>query len=384
MGRRRYRDTGQESFLGELAYEAMLKRHPRHFLVALERLFDWEAMSEQMIRLYKGRGEVGRPPYAPALVLKMLFLSYLYDVSERMIVELADMHLLIKWFLGLALDAAPPDHTTLTVFKNRLLEGENKQVLVDLFDGMITQARAYGLQPGELQVLDSVHTQANVNAQKDRERQERGGKPRDPEARVVHKGRRQVTEPDGTTTMREMRYRGYKSHVSVNAETGVVTSVLVTPGNAADNKAFPQLREHDRTLNLPTRAYGGDKAYDDTEIYERLAAEGLEVAVTLNAYRTAKKDANRTPWLELVADERYQMRNKQRYRVEQPSGTNKLWQGFGRCRYLGLARYRIQALLTFMVHNAKRLIKLLTGVTFRPQAKGRRAEPLIPVLAAIP
>jgi IS5 family transposase len=384
MGRRRYRDTGQESFFGELAYEAMLKRHPRHFLVALERLFDWEAMSEQMIRLYKGRGEVGRPPYAPALVLKMLFLSYLYDVSERMIVELADMHLLIKWFLGLALDAAPPDHTTLTVFKNRLLEGENKQVLVDLFDGMITQARAYGLQPGELQVLDSVHTQANVNAQKDRERQERGGKPRDPEARVVHKGRRQVTEPDGTTTMREMRYRGYKSHVSVNAETGVVTSVLVTPGNAADNKAFPQLREHDRTLNLPTRAYGGDKAYDDTEIYERLAAEGLEVAVTLNAYRTAKKDANRTPWLELVADERYQMRNKQRYRVEQPSGTNKLWQGFGRCRYLGLARYRIQALLTFMVHNAKRLIKLLTGVTFRPQAKGRRAEPLIPVLAAIP
>jgi hypothetical protein len=33
-----------------------------------------------------------------------------------------------------------------------------------------------------------------------------------------------------------------------------------------------------------------------------------------------------------------------------------------------------------MVLNAKRIIKLLTGVTFRPQAKGRRAERVTPVL----
>jgi transposase len=78
-------------------------------------------MSEQMIRLYKGRGEIGRPPYPPVLVFKLLFLSYLYDVSERTIVELADVHLLIKWFLGLAIDAQPPDHSTLTVFKKRFL-----------------------------------------------------------------------------------------------------------------------------------------------------------------------------------------------------------------------------------------------------------------------
>jgi len=38
-------------------------------------------------------------------------------------------------------------------------------------------------------------------------------------------------------------------------------------------------------------------------------------------------------------------------------------------------------LLTFMVHNCKRMVKLLTGVTFRPQAKGRRAGPITPVLA---
>ncbi len=68
-------------------------------------------------------------------------------------------------------------------------------------------------------------------------------------------------------------------------------------------------------------------------------------------------------------------------RVEQPFGDVKRWHGFGRCRYLGLGRHRVQALLTFMVRNCKRVVKLLTGVTFRPQAKGRRAEPVIPVMA---
>jgi head-tail adaptor len=62
-----------------------------------------------------------------------------------------------------------------------------------MYDSLITQAQAYGLELGELQVLDSVHTRADVNNDKDRERQEAGKEPRDPDARVVNKGRRTVT-----------------------------------------------------------------------------------------------------------------------------------------------------------------------------------------------
>jgi len=140
------------------------------------------------------------------------------------------------------------------------------------------------------------------------------------------------------------------------------------------------LRAHDRSLGLPTRAYGGDKAYDDTDIYERLAQEGLETAITLKAQRTTKKGAHKERWLKLLADPTYQARVQQRFRVEQPFGLAKQGHGFERCRYLGLARYRLQAFLTFLVVNAKRLVKLLTGVTFRPQAKGRRAERITSVV----
>lgn len=377
----RFQDTGRGSFFGDLAYERVLQRYSNHFLVLLERIIDWEAASKQLLRMYKGRGRVGRPPYPPVLVFKMLFLSYLYDVSERAVEELVDVHLLAKWFLGLAVDEAPPDHSTLTAFKARLLEGDNWQILQGLFDSVILTAEEHGLQIGELQLLDSVHTRADVNNAKERERREQGRPPRDPDAGIVHKGRRRVVQPDGKATVQEITFKGYKAHTAQNAATGLVTSVHATKGNAADNKAFPVLREHDRQLGLPVRAYGGDKAYDDTDIHERLEHEGLESAITLRRQRTRKKDANKERWLAMEADPTYQARREQRYRVEQPFGIVKRWHGFERCRYLGLARYRIQALLTFMVHNCKRMVKLLTGVTFRPQAKGRWAELITPVLA---
>jgi transposase, IS5 family len=377
----RFHETGQNSFLGDFAYERLLQRHRHHFLVLLHKLFDWEECSRKLLALYKGGGRIGRRPYPPVLIFKMLFLSYLYNVSERSMEEMADTNIIVKWFLGLAVDEPAPDHSTLTAFKRRILKSDNWQLLQELFDDMIRQSQEHGLQFGELQVLDSVHTQANVNNAKDRDRQDRGGPPRDPDARVVNKGKRRVMQPDGKATMHEVRYRGYKSHVSVNAETGVVTSLLPAQGNTADNKAFPHLLEHDLRLNLPTRAYGGDKAYDDTDIHQRLAHNDKQSAITLKHQRTTKKDANKERWLALSMDPTYQAWVKLRFRVEQPFGIAKQSHGFERCRYLGLSRYRIQSFFTFMVLNAKRMVKLLTGVTFRPQAKGRRAERITPVLA---
>jgi IS5 family transposase len=372
----RFHETGKGSFFGDLAYERVVRRHSCHFLVMLGQMFDWEAKTAEFIRLYKGKGLIGRRPYEPVLIFKMLFLSYLYNVSERSMEELADLNMLVKWFLGIAVDEPAPDHSTLTAFKRRLLQDGGWKVLKDAFDEMIRDGVRLGVQFGELQVLDSVHTQANVDHAKDRERQEQGGKPRDPDAKVVHKGKRRVVEANGETTLKEMQYCGYKTHTSVNAQTGVVTSLIVTSGNAADNKAFPGLREQDRSLDLPTTTYTGDKAYDDTDIHERLEQEGLCSAIILKSERTGKRDASKQRWLEMLASPKYQAAVSQRFRVEQCYGIVKRWNGFGRCRYLGLAHYRLQALFTFLVHNVKRMVKLLSGVTFRPQAKGRRAEVL--------
>ncbi len=378
---RRFQNTGTGSLFGDYFYGQLVQADSPYYL--LRHCIDWERIGSRFIACYTGEGCVGRPPYDPVLVLKMLLVARLYGISERQVEEMATYPMGIKYFLGLAVDARPPDHSTLTKFKERLLAEDHLGLLEEAFDDLLRQAQEQGIAFGSLQVLDSVHTVADVNNEKDRDRQESGQAPRDPDATVVNKGKREVVEPDGTRSKKEVRYKGYKSHVSVNAATGLVTTVHPAPGNSADNKAFAVVRAHDRSLALPTTTYGGDRAYDDTDIYARLEYEGLQSAISLNDYRTAKKDPNKQHWIDLANSPAYQEAKSQRFRVEQPFGVVKQRHGFARCCYLGLARYRIQALTTFMVYNAKRIVKLLTGVTFRPLAKGRRAEVFTPVYARL-
>ena len=355
-----------------------------HFLRALKELFDWQGLSARLIRLYDGKGVVGRPPYAPVLMFQMLFLSYLFDLSARDTERFVNENIPARYFLDLAMDQSAPDHSTMSLFKERLLFEGNWDELQRIFDGLLQQARDHGLRLGCIQLVDSVHTQADVNAQKDKERQEHGQAPRDPDARVVYKGEREVVEPDGQSVTKAIRYRGYKTHVSMDAKTRIVTSLVPDWGDSADNKAFPELLEHDRSLELPTHTYGGDKAYDDTDLFERLEQLGLRVGITLRRTRTTKRDPNKQRWELLKETKTYQVATKLRSRVEQPFGQAKDKHSFERCRYVGHLSHGLQAFLTFMVVNAKRMVKLLTGITFRELAKGRRKEVFQPVYAERP
>ncbi|MBC7265290.1 MAG: transposase [Chloroflexi bacterium] len=109
--------------------------------------------------------------------------------------------------------------------------------------------------------------------------------------------------------------------------------------------------------------------YDDSDNHVFLAENGLHSAIRLNSYRTRKKDLNKRVWLEKEVTEPYQAGLKERYKIERKFGEGKRYHGMGRCRYLGLVRYTIQSILTAIVLNLKRLVKLLTGVSFRGRAK---------------
>ena len=378
----RFKSTGMNSFYGEFFYEQVVPKDD--FLRALRELFDWEALGQGLLRLYAGRGLVGRPPYEPILVFKMLFLSYLYNLSERDTERWANRTIPVKYFLGLAANEKAPDHSLLTTFKNRLLQGGMWIEIESIYDDLVRQARDHGLEFGPIQIVDATHTRDHVNHDKDKKRQEKGQSPRDPDSRVVHKGTRDVVQPDGTKVKKEIRYRGYKTHASVDAKTRIVTSIVPSFGNKADNKAFTDLFVHDRSLGLPTTMYAGDKAYDDTDIFQRIEDAGMHVGITLRRSRTTKKDRNKERWIELKKSPEYQEGTKLRYRVEQPFGQAKDKHGFDRCRYLGLLKYGLQSYLTFMAVNLKRMVKLLTGITFRQLAKGRHSERFTPVFDSLP
>lgn len=368
MGQRRFKNLGRSSFFGDLVYLRIVPRD--HFLVKLNQVIDWEQFVPILLQAYEGLAEEGRPPYSPVVMLKTLLVAYLYNLSERQTEEVVNFQLPVKEFVGLAVDEPAPDHSTVCLFKRRLREADRWASFEAIADEVLRQALAAGIQLGKIQVVDSVHTVAQVDNDADRRRQEQGGLPRDPDATLVQKGQRSVTEPDGHVATKEVQYLGYKAHVSLNAETGLITSVLPSPGSAADNRQFPYLLEHDQASHVEAETYTGDMGYDDGDLHYRLARAGKHSALRLHAYRTQKKDGNTEVWQALKATPEYAAGLKERYKIERKFGEGKLWHRLGRCRYLGLVRYGIQAYLTAVVLNLKRIVLLLTGVHFRTPAQG--------------
>ena len=100
-----------------------------------------------------------------------------------------------------------------------------------------------------------------------------------------------------------------------------------------------------------------------------LRSAGKHSALQLQDYRTQKKDPNKAPWLRMLASEEYQRWRSERYKIERKFGEAKRWHGFGRCRSLGLWRYGIQAFMTAIALNVKRIAYLLEGIRFRSPAR---------------
>jgi IS5 family transposase len=366
MAKVRCKQTSADSFFGNFLYEQKVSKN--HFLRKLNEVVDWHRFTKKLLGYYQGKGEIGQAPYNPAIVLKMLLLCYLWNVSERMVEVLANDSLSIGLFLGLGADEKAPDHSTLTLFKNRLVGNAGLTVYEELFDEIVRIAQERGVKFGQLQIVDSVHLVADVNLGKDKQRQGGAKAPRDKDATWGAKGDK-VVDKDGKKRREPQYFYGYKDQVSLNAETGLVTTVIPGYANDYDGHKLKNLVGKDLKKGIDIDTVTGDKGYDDGENHYYLKQKGINSAIRLNSYRTQKKDSNKGGWLELKQSKEYIDGLKQRYKVERKLGEARKWHGFTRCRYIGFVRHAIQSYLTFMALNLKRLVKLLTGVSFRGEAK---------------
>ncbi len=195
----KFKKTSEDSFFGSFLYGQIIPKD--HFLVKLKELVDWDKFSDICLKWYHWSGDDGAAPYDPALILRILFLSYLFDMSERQIVERVNFDLTFKYFVGLGVDKKAPDHSTLSRFKDRLIIGGEKEAFDELLREILRQALDKGIQFGTVQAIDATHTIANVNTAKDAGRQsdkdKKGGHkdpkpPRDPDAKWGSKGDKEV------------------------------------------------------------------------------------------------------------------------------------------------------------------------------------------------
>jgi IS5 family transposase len=363
MEQQRFVESRGNSFFGEFLYCQVVPQN--HFLRQLKEIIGWDRFTKKLIRLYKGAGVVGRPPFDPAQVLRVEIIAYLYKLTERQVEVYINENLPAKYFVGLAVDQPAPDHSTLTVFRERLLKRGKIEVFEEMLEEIVQIALQSGIQFGSIQIVDSVHSIANVNTDKDQKQQKKGKGPRDPDAQWGVKHTRKVKTQDGKEEEQREYFYGYKAHVSLNAHNGLITSLEVTSGEAYDGHHFCSLVDHDLKQKLPVDTYSGDRGYDDGDNHYYLEMRGLHSAIRLKKNRIEKKDDNKEIWLELVKSPQYQQGLKERYKIERKFGEAKQGHGLGRCRYVGKACFAIQVFFTAIILNLKRMVKILTGIGFK-------------------
>jgi len=99
-----------------------------------------------------GTGSGGRPPTDPAVIFKMMMVGFLEGIgSDRGIAARCADSLIIRRFLGYALTEETPDHSSLTVFRQRLPDMVFQAAHEVVLDGL----RAHGLLKGRHLGIDS-------------------------------------------------------------------------------------------------------------------------------------------------------------------------------------------------------------------------------------
>jgi len=145
----------QQASFGDLPRAARSVPHD-HVLLRMKAAADWAEVERQLAGYYDPRE--GRPSWPPAVMVRMLILEQYADLSDREASEQVAYNLLYRAFVGLGVDEAVPDDTTLVRFRARLGEGGVREV----FDLLNRQWAAAGLIGTDRRVLDGSHLWGKV------------------------------------------------------------------------------------------------------------------------------------------------------------------------------------------------------------------------------
>jgi IS5 family transposase len=315
--------SAQTSFYGNHIYDRVIPKD--HFLKLLDRAADLSFVNELCRDAYTP--DFGRPAYGPEIMFKIIFLQFLYDVSDRRIEEEVNFNLVLKWFTGLAIDESPPDASSLTRFRDRLGE----ELFTNIFNQIVEIAREKGLVSDRLSIVDSTDVKAKVDTFKIKDNPDTSP---DKDARHGYKSKKKP-------------FFGYKAHASMDSDSELITKLGTTPGNTDDGKEFPKV------MDTQSRMTTADKAYDSNKNHRLLKRKGTISAIIIKKNRKSPRLRKYQMKPEIIAAQR------ERPKIERKFAELKRFHGLKESRYWGLAKMAIQFTMTAIACNLKRMVKLL-------------------------
>src|SRR5687767_7786391 len=138
---------------GALFYNFSLDAHvpADHLLRSINRFVDLSEVRRQLAPFYSS---MGRPSIDPELMIRMLIVGYCFGIrSERRLCEEVHLNLAYRWFCGLGLEGAVPDHSTFS--KNRHGRFRDSDLLRRLFETTVKRCIDEGLVGGDGFAVDA-------------------------------------------------------------------------------------------------------------------------------------------------------------------------------------------------------------------------------------
>src|ERR1044071_8649400 len=309
MGKRKRRDRQPSMWIAtqDLPRSAAHPFYARLNRILEQNRFD-DYVEEQCSPFYAPTK--GRPSLAPGRYFRLLMLGYFEEIeSERGSAWRAADSLSVRAFLGLELEEAPPDHSTISRTR-RLIDIETHRAVFSWILERLSQA---GLINGKTVGIDATTLEANAAlrsivrrdtgegyeafllglakasgietptredlARLDRKRPKKGSNddwthPHDPDARITKM-------KDGRTHL------AHKAEHAVDLKTGGVIAVTIQPADKADTETIKETlitaAENIEKIKSETdgvRKVVADKGYHSNELLKDLRVLGIRTYIS--------------------------------------------------------------------------------------------------------
>ena len=127
-----------------------------HVLKRIGNAVDFEFINELLADSYCKN--FGRPAKEPALMMKLCFLEYLYNLSDEKVMEEASLNLAFLWFLELNPEDTLPHPSLLAKFRTQRLRDVT---LDEVISEIVRQCVEKGMIKGTGLAVDATHIEAN-------------------------------------------------------------------------------------------------------------------------------------------------------------------------------------------------------------------------------
>lgn len=259
-----------------------------HILRIIDQYIEFDFIRDRVKHLYS---HTGQPAVDPVVLIKMLFIGYLFNIqSERQLEKDIQVNLAYRWFIKYDIDEKIPDHSTISQTRRRKFS--ESTIFQDILDEIVIKCKEKGFIQGETILTDSTHIKANASMdslikvvisldeyidkletnsstliQKKDDTKDKGER-----KRYSNFSHRSKSDPDSRLMNRKGKPKGlhYLEHRSIDI-SGYITDVYITPGNKLDYEPYiDRLQRQREAFNFRIHNAVADRGYGTGKIYKEL------------------------------------------------------------------------------------------------------------------